>query len=698
MKRIGITCLAYSAVMLAAAVGTGFATPTINGASIATRTFNDCPLSTLTTINNYPTQIQITDVMDTLCVGFANLHSFSFSADGGATAAAFNNDDNFHIAADFKIDGAGQGEGGLRLSPWYGQFVDGRFMANATTGEIACFGGALPFYSFTVNHGITYTRGTTIHLELTYVAHNLIATDPATIQYRVVYNGNTYDSPVLPFGEQNEAECVHGLWGMLNDGRVGGYFQPRANTGAALTATWSNITFNCVAAVATPAANGAIVTTRTFNDCPLSNLTTSNNYPAQIQISDVMDTLCVGFANLHSWSFSADGGATAAVFNNDNNFHFGADFKIDGAGQGEGGLRLSPWYGQFVDGRFMANATTGEIACFGGALPFYSFTVNHGITYTKGTTIHLELTYTAHELIATDPATIQYRVVYNGNTYDSPVLPFGEQNEAECVHGLWGMLNDGRAGGYFQPRANTGAALAATWSNIEYATTEPSCLKPPDCSHAVACDSVLWPPDHKYHSIDICGVQGDSVTITVTGITQDEPVNARGDGNTCPDAQIVAGAASVRAERAGTLGLPGNGRVYAINFVASNAAGRCTGTVHVCVPHDLDHPTCIDDGQRYSSLGPCTNAGRSAPEAVSLEVGELSRSQAQFSFTLPHDGPIDLSVFDVAGRRVATIEHGQLSKGIYERAWNMAGAANGFYFVRLQAGGVAVTKTVISIR
>src|SRR5207249_488252 len=38
-------------------------------------------------------------------------------------------------------------------------------------------------------------------------------------------------------------ECVHGLWGNLNDGRVGGYFQPRANTGASLTATWSNITF-----------------------------------------------------------------------------------------------------------------------------------------------------------------------------------------------------------------------------------------------------------------------------------------------------------------------------------------------------------------------------------------------------------------------------------------------------------------------
>src|SRR6058998_2805530 len=108
MKRIRNTSLAWSVILLAILAGTARATPTINGASVETRTFNDCSLSTLTVSNNYPSSISITDVMDPACVGFANLHSFSFSADGGATAAVFNNDDNFHIAADFNIDGAGQ--------------------------------------------------------------------------------------------------------------------------------------------------------------------------------------------------------------------------------------------------------------------------------------------------------------------------------------------------------------------------------------------------------------------------------------------------------------------------------------------------------------------------------------------------------------------------------------------------------------
>src|SRR5437867_7436522 len=183
MKRIRIPSLAWSAILLVVVAGAAFARPVVNGAIVTTRTFNDCPISTVTTSNNYPASIEITDVMDTLCVGFANLHSWSFSEDGGATAAVFNNNSNFHFSADFKIDGPGQGEGGLRISPWYGQFVDGRIMANATTGEIACFGGAIPFYSFTVNHGITYTKGTTIRFEETYRESTRRNSSHGTIPY-----------------------------------------------------------------------------------------------------------------------------------------------------------------------------------------------------------------------------------------------------------------------------------------------------------------------------------------------------------------------------------------------------------------------------------------------------------------------------------------------------------------------------------
>ena len=110
MKRIGFITILGSVVLTLVLSGASYATPEVTGASIEARTFNDCPLSVLTTSNNYPASIVITDQMDSLCVGFANLHSFSFSA-GGDTAAVFDNNSNFHVATDFSIAGEGEGEG-----------------------------------------------------------------------------------------------------------------------------------------------------------------------------------------------------------------------------------------------------------------------------------------------------------------------------------------------------------------------------------------------------------------------------------------------------------------------------------------------------------------------------------------------------------------------------------------------------------
>ena len=87
----------------------------------------------------------------------------------------------------------------------------------------------------------------------------------------------------------------------------------------------------------------------------------------------------------------------------------------------------------------------------------------------------------------------------------------------------------------------------------------------------------------------------------VTSVTQDEPVNGLGDGDTSPDAVLQGSAVLLRAERAGG----GNGRVYQVMFTADDGGvdGRCTGTVTVCVPHDRQD-TCSDDGLRYNSLQP----------------------------------------------------------------------------------------------
>ena len=102
-------------------------------------------------------------------------------------------------------------------------------------------------------------------------------------------------------------------------------------------------------------------------------------------------------------------------------------------------------------------------------------------------------------------------------------------------------------------------------------------------------------------NVDILGVMGSDgypADVTITGITQDEPVNSLGDGDSAPDGVGVGTSmAQVRAERSGT----GNGRVYAVRFLAEDDSGAsCEGAVNVYVPHDKKS-TAIDDGQLYDA-------------------------------------------------------------------------------------------------
>lgn len=137
----------------------------------------------------------------------------------------------------------------------------------------------------------------------------------------------------------------------------------------------------------------------------------------------------------------------------------------------------------------------------------------------------------------------------------------------------------------------------------------------PVCGAATPVVTDLWPPNHQMSAVMIAEVSdpdGDPVTITVIGVTQDEPVSGRGAGNTSPDARIVDGQAQVRAERAEV----GNGRVYRISFRAEDGrGGHCEGAVEVCVPHD-QRPghSCVDEGQRCGS-SPSIGPKRRAPSS-----------------------------------------------------------------------------------
>ena len=117
---------------------------------------------------------------------------------------------------------------------------------------------------------------------------------------------------------------------------------------------------------------------------------------------------------------------------------------------------------------------------------------------------------------------------------------------------------------------------------------------PPRCDFATATPAMVWPPDRRLIAVQIGGVtsaDGDAITTTVTGILQDEP---RG---TDPDGAIVGGVPYVRADRAGS----GDGRVYRIQFRATNRAGSCSGEVRTCVRHDAAAASCGAGPSWYAS-------------------------------------------------------------------------------------------------
>lgn len=122
-------------------------------------------------------------------------------------------------------------------------------------------------------------------------------------------------------------------------------------------------------------------------------------------------------------------------------------------------------------------------------------------------------------------------------------------------------------------------------------------------SYARAVPASVWPPNHKMTPIAIAGItdpNDDALTITITGVTQDEPVDGLGDGDTSPDAVVDGANVLLRLERAGN----GNGRVYEIRFTADDGdGGACSGSVKVTVPYSRNQADpAVDDGQVYNSL------------------------------------------------------------------------------------------------
>jgi hypothetical protein len=135
----------------------------------------------------------------------------------------------------------------------------------------------------------------------------------------------------------------------------------------------------------------------------------------------------------------------------------------------------------------------------------------------------------------------------------------------------------------------------------------------PDCTSLATDRIVLWPPNHKLHTVTVTGgtdPEGAAVTVAVTGVTQDEALDTTADGKTSPDADhtgLSANAVRLRAERSAT----GDGRVYRLTVTATDTGGAsCSTTLFVGVPHDQrkGHPAIETATVVVNSFGSTTTS------------------------------------------------------------------------------------------
>jgi surface protein len=135
----------------------------------------------------------------------------------------------------------------------------------------------------------------------------------------------------------------------------------------------------------------------------------------------------------------------------------------------------------------------------------------------------------------------------------------------------------------------------------------------PECSNAYSSKMLLWPPSNDFQAVTIQGVtdpNGNEVAINIDAIYSDEDaviVRGAGGAKKAQDAfGVGTNVANLRAQRSGV----GDGRVYFIEFTASNVqGGTCQGSVQVSVPHDQSgrtplHTTPKPTTRRLSTAKP----------------------------------------------------------------------------------------------
>jgi hypothetical protein len=279
--------------------------------------------------------------------------------------------------------------------------------------------------------------------------------------------------------------------------------------------------------------------------------------------------------------------------------------------------------------------------------------------------------------------------------------------------GLASLTQDIPAGTKFGSSSNDELTVTLTALDVNGNTS--SCVvvltledaEPPVLT-VISTPIILWPPNHKYETIDLsqlvisvndnCAGLNES-DVYISKVTSDESENGDGDGNTLNDIVIADDCASVELRR--ERNEYANGRVYTIHLALDDGNGNSTSaTCEVHVPLE-NNGTSVDDGAVYEEeCGSKTSLFASLGEAQLTNYPNPFSTSTTISFNVTVEGRYVLKVYHSTGREIATLFEGTAEPGreyiIDFNGYNLPG---GIYLYHLQSdNGVNLIKKMINMK
>jgi len=99
--------------------------------------------------------------------------------------------------------------------------------------------------------------------------------------------------------------------------------------------------------------------------------------------------------------------------------------------------------------------------------------------------------------------------------------------------------------------------------------------------------------------------------------------------------------------------------------------------------------------------------GELPPDDVEFVTGSLGiegispnpfNPVTKIEYTLDRDGPVELSIYNVAGRKVQTLVAQHQTAGLHSLTWNAGRQSSGIYFLRMQASGQSFVQRITLLK